>query len=69
MLEFLAEYGMFFLKTLSLVFAFLAVFSGVVRILSRRKRIEKGKISVIELNSRLEEYKKTLLQYISLVYQ
>jgi len=59
--EFLAEYGAFLLKALTIVVAILLVVAGVAAVGSKGKRGgQDGKIVVNKINDDLDEYKETL---------
>jgi serine protease SohB len=60
MLEFLAEYGLFLAKSLTVVAAILVVIVGIVAASQRMRPQEEGHIEVRKLNERLEAMRDTL---------
>lgn len=59
-MEFLAEYGAFLLKALTIVVAILLVVAGIAAAGSKGKGGPDGKIVVNKLNDDLDEFKETL---------
>ena len=59
-MEFLAEYGAFLLKALTIVVAIIVVFAGIAAVSGKGKKSNDGKIVVSKVNDDLEEYKETL---------
>ena len=59
MIDFLSQYGLFLLKTVTLVIAILFCMSGIVSIL-RDKSFQKGQIEVYKLNEKYKEIAKIL---------
>lgn len=53
-MNFLADYGLFSLKTITLVIAFLAILLPLL-CFGRREKHEKGKLEIIHLNEKYEE--------------
>jgi len=58
--EFLAEYGAFLLKAVTVVVAILVVVGGVVSIGMRNRRSEDGELVVKKLNDELDNHKEDL---------
>ena len=63
-MHFLADYGIFLLKLLSVAFAILFVIGGIVAIISKAKSKEKtkeiGKIVITKLNEKFNDYRDQL---------
>lgn len=59
-MEFLAEYGAFLLKTVTIVVAVLLIVAGIAGINSRNKTRSEGDLVIRKLNDDLEEYRDTL---------
>jgi len=58
--EFLAEYGAFLLKAVTIVVAILVVIGGVVSISMRNRRSDDGELVVKKLNDELDNHKEDL---------
>jgi len=63
-LEFLADYGLFLAKSITLVIAILVVIVGIIAASSRGKREEEGTIQVDYLNDKYDDLEYTLKQAI-----
>lgn len=59
-MDFFANYGLFFIKTLTLVLAILLVFLGIAAIASKNKTKQKGKITVKPLNDHFDSIKQEM---------
>lgn len=59
-MEFLASYGLFLLKAITIVIAILIVIGGAIALASRGKDSEKNKLIVKKLNEKFDELKKGL---------
>jgi serine protease SohB len=59
-LEFLSQYGLFLIKSITIVVAILIVVAGLVAISSRQKREAEGHIEVTPLNKKFEEMADTI---------
>lgn len=59
-MEFLAEYGVFLLKTLTIVVSIILVVAGVAAVSGKQKSNHDGHITVNKMNDDLEEYKEIL---------
>jgi serine protease SohB len=59
-LEFLAEYGVFFAKAITIVIAIVITVAGVVAVSSKGKHGSEGSIEVNKVNTRLKEMKETI---------
>ena len=57
MTAFLAEYGLFLAKTLTLVIGLLLLLGGMAALMERRKEHREGHIEIKSLNDRLEDMK------------
>jgi serine protease SohB len=59
--EFIADYGSFLLKTVTLVVAILVVAGGMIALGSRQKKSgSEGELKIRKLNEQLEDYKEQL---------
>lgn len=63
-MEFLAEYGLFLAKSITLVVAILVVVIGIIAASSKGKREEEGSIQVDYLNDKFDDLESTLKQAI-----
>tara|TARA_B110001454_G_scaffold5294_1_gene4935 strand:+ start:21408 stop:22514 length:1107 start_codon:yes stop_codon:yes gene_type:complete len=59
-LEFLAEYGIFLLKALTVVISIILVIAGIAAVSSKPKANHDGYISVNKVNDDLDDYKEVL---------
>jgi serine protease SohB len=59
-LEFLAEYGIFLLKALTIVLSIILVVAGVAAASGKQKSSHEGHISINKVNDDLEDYKEIL---------
>lgn len=59
-MEFLAEYGVFLLKALTIVVSIILVVAGVVAVGGKKNHHHDGQITVNKVNDDLDEYKETL---------
>ena len=59
-MEFLAEYGIFLLKALTIVVSIILVFAGIASLGGKQKASHDGHIAINKVNDDLEEYKETL---------
>jgi len=59
-LEFLAEYGIFLLKALTIVVSIILVIAGIAAVSGKQKPNHDGHITVNKVNDDLEEYKEVL---------
>ena len=59
-MEFLAEYGIFLLKALTIVVSIILVFAGIASLGGKQKANHDGHIAINKVNDDLEEYKETL---------
>jgi serine protease SohB len=59
-LEFLAEYGIFLLKALTIVVSIILVVAGVAAVSGKQKSSHDGHISINKVNDDLEDYKEIL---------
>jgi serine protease SohB len=59
-LEFLAEYGVFLLKALTIVVSIVLVVAGIAAVSGKQKTNHDGHISVNKVNDDLDEYKEVL---------
>ena len=60
-MEFIADYGSFLLKTVTLVVAILVVVGGMIALGSRQKKSgSEGELKIHKLNEQLEDYKEQL---------
>lgn len=60
-MEFIADYGSFLLKTVTLVVAILVVAGGMIALGSRQKKSgSEGELKIRKLNEQLEDYKEQL---------
>ena len=60
-MEFIADYGSFLLKTVTLVVAILVVVGGMIALGSRQKKSgSEGELKIRKLNEQLEDYKEQL---------
>lgn len=60
MTEFFYTYGLFFTKTITLVIAILATFTGVIAIAAKNKLQSKEKIKITNLNEKYKEMKELI---------
>ncbi len=60
-MQFLAEYGLFLVKSITLVAAILIAVGGVVSLLMRQRKTTEKRLEVIHLNSQYEEMEKTIV--------
>ncbi|MBR9882995.1 MAG: protease SohB [Oceanospirillales bacterium] len=60
MTEFLADYGLFLAKTLTVIIGILLVLSGVGSVVARRKEGRDGHVEVKNLNQHLEEMQQDI---------
>lgn len=58
-MQFWTDYGLFFIKTLTLLFAFLALVLGIL-VLTRKSKMPSAKLEVKKLNDKYEEYDEIL---------
>lgn len=63
-MEFLAEYGLFLAKTLTLVFAVIFVVGSIFALSHKNKKSSKGELEVTHLNDRFKQMKETLEHHI-----
>ncbi len=63
-MQFLSNYGMFLLQTITLVVAILVLFAGIIALASKGKGHEKGKISIKKLNDKFKENQKILEEVV-----
>ena len=61
-MSFVAEYGLFLAKTLTIVVAILLLVVGVVAVSQRKRRAEQGHLEVTSLNERYEEMSRALAE-------
>lgn len=59
-MEFLAEYGVFLLKALTIVVSIILVVAGIAAVGGKQKASNDGHIEVNKVNEDLDEYKETL---------
>ena len=59
-MEFLAEYGIFLLKALTIVVSIILVIAGIAAVSGKQKPNHDGHITVNKVNDDLEEYKEVL---------
>lgn len=59
-MEFLAEYGVFLLKALTIVISIILVVAGIAAVSGKQKSDHDGHITVNKVNDDLEEYKEVL---------
>lgn len=59
-MEFLAEYGVFLLKALTIVVSIILVVAGIVAVGGKKNHHHDGQITVNKVNDDLDEYKETL---------
>jgi serine protease SohB len=59
-LEFLAEYGIFLLKALTIVVSIILVVAGVAAVSGKQKSNHEGHISINKVNDDLDDYKEIL---------
>ena len=59
-MEFLAEYGVFLLKALTIVVSIVLVVAGIAAVSGKQKTNHDGHISVNKVNDDLDEYKEVL---------
>jgi serine protease SohB len=59
-LEFLAEYGVFLLKALTIVVSIILVVAGIAAVSGKQKSNHEGQITVNKINDDLDEYKEVL---------
>jgi serine protease SohB len=59
-LEFLAEYGVFLLKALTIVVSIVLVVAGIAAVSGKQKQSHDGHITVNKVNDDLEDYKEVL---------
>lgn len=65
-MEFLADYGSFLLKTVTLVIAILIVVGGVIALGTRQRRISpEGELKIRKFNEELEDHREQLEDAIS----
>ena len=60
MTEFLAEYGLFLAKTLTLIIGVLVLFAGIGSVVARRRDARDGHVEVQNLNDHLEQMREEL---------
>ncbi|MBV1789174.1 protease SohB [Marinobacterium sp. D7] len=60
MSEFLADYGLFLAKTLTVIIGILLVLSGVGSLVARRREAREGHVEVKNLNQHLEEMQQDI---------
>ncbi len=60
MTEFLAEYGLFLAKTLTLIIGILLLFAGIGGLLARRRDQREGHVEVKNLNDHLDEMREEI---------
>ncbi|GGC02751.1 protease SohB [Marinobacterium zhoushanense] len=60
MTEFLADYGLFLAKTLTVIIGILLVLSGVGSLVARRREAREGHVEVKNLNQHLEEMQQDI---------
>lgn len=61
-MNFLIDYGLFFLKLFSTVIAILLVFAGILAIAGKGKENTQGKLSLKKVNKKYEDYAHALLR-------
>ena len=59
----LAEYGVFLLKTITLVFSILIIIGAMAALSMRQKKSDKGHIEITHLNHRYTHYRQLLARY------
>ena len=59
-MEFLAEYGIFLLKALTIVVSIILVVAGIASVGGKQKASHDGHISINKINDDLDDYKETL---------
>lgn len=59
-MEFLAEYGVFLLKALTIVVSIILVVAGIAAVGGKKNHNQDGQITVNKINDDLDEYKETL---------
>lgn len=59
-MEFLAEYGVFLLKALTIVVSIILVVAGIAAVSGKQKSNHEGQITVNKINDDLDEYKEVL---------
>lgn len=59
-MEFLAEYGIFLLKALTIVISIIIVVAGIAAVGGKKNHGHDGQITVNKINDDLDEYKETL---------
>lgn len=59
-MEFLAEYGAFLLKTLTIVVSIIILVAGIAAVGGKQKQNSDGQITINKVNDDLNEYKETL---------
>ncbi|MCP4445694.1 MAG: protease SohB [Myxococcales bacterium] len=59
-MEYLADYGLFLAKSITIVVAILVAIAGIVGIVVRQRKPAKGKLEIVHLNKRYEDMEKTL---------
>jgi serine protease SohB len=64
MLAFLAEYGLFLAKTLTITIGILLLVLGLVAIIGKAKGMEKGKLRIKSLNDKFTEMRHSLQQVL-----
>ena len=65
MIEYLAEYGLFLAKTLTLVAALLFAVASLVTVAMRHKKTTEKHLEITNLNRQYEEMESTCLLYTS----
>ncbi|HKI74786.1 MAG TPA: protease SohB, partial [Pseudomonadales bacterium] len=63
-MEFIAEYGLFLAKTVTILLAVLAVVVVIMGLSQRGRRTDKGHIEVRSLNDVMDDITRTLKQAI-----
>lgn len=63
-MQFLSNYGMFLLETLTLLVALLLAFAGIIAIASKGKGKDKGKLSITKLNEKYDEQQQEMQEII-----
>lgn len=59
-MEYLAEYGLFLAKSITIVAAILVAVGGIVAIAARQRKPAKAKLEIVHLNKRYEDMEKSL---------
>ena len=63
-MEFIADYGAFLLKSLTIVIAILVVFGGITSMSGRGKKQAEGQVVVNKINDDIDDFKDTLESHL-----